>query len=151
MFMLLEKPRHLAGMAMVLLGEGDVTGAMAMADEARRFVEERHMRHHYPMVNLVRGRVFAAAGLHADALEALDVAERSAVALRMRALLWRIQVASAQSLAALGEADAAEAKLDQARETVAEIAGLMDERETRASYQRRMAEELGRAASTFRA
>ncbi len=151
MFMMLEKPRHLAGMAMVLLGEGDVNGAMAMADEARRFAEERQMRHHYPMVNLVLGRVFAAAGLHADALEALHEAEQSAVGLRMRALLWRIQVSSAQSLAALGEANAAEAKLDQARETVAEIAELIDERETRSSYQRRMAEELERAASAFRA
>ena len=128
MFMRLERPRLLAGLALLALNNGDSDQAMQLAEEAVDYTTERKMRHMMPIVKHTLGEVLAARGANAQALAAFHDAEKGALALGMLPDAWKAQLAAAEILAKEGDVAAAQAKGDQARAVVQEIAaGFTDE------------------------
>lgn len=88
---LLERPRLMAGRALVEIARGDPSAAARLLDEGRAFATERAMRHMYPLLDLVQARAAAAANEPDAALAFLRAAERGAAALRMRPILEQVQ------------------------------------------------------------
>ena len=81
MFMLLEKPRYLAGAALLASRQGRQTEALKLAEEACVYAEERGMRNLYPLMRLASGKVQAGCGHHEAALHqfAISVERASGV------------------------------------------------------------------------
>jgi ATP/maltotriose-dependent transcriptional regulator MalT len=145
MFMQLERPRHLAGLALLMLERGDLDDAERLADEACAYVQEREMRYCYPLVHWVNGQVQTSAGNHVGALEQFDVAERWAFELGFRPLLWQTKVAVARSLAALGQSEAAGQELAEARVIIDKIADLFQDTGLRQAYGEHITRQLAGA------
>ncbi len=134
MFMLLERPRYLAGLAQLALVRGNTEEALHQAEEALGYAEERGMRHLYPLLALVAGRVLAARGEAGQALSQFERAEQLALEMKMRPVVWQAQVGAAQVLSATGHQQEAGASLEKAREMIQEIAGLFQEETLRAGF-----------------
>jgi tetratricopeptide (TPR) repeat protein len=134
LFMRVERPRYLAGMALVELSRGHTAEAQLLAAEACDYVAERKMRHVAPLIWLVMGRVLAGSGEHHAALREFARAEEAAQKLAMRPLVWQSQAAAAESLSTLGKTVEAELKLQQVRISVQEIAALFQNDELREAY-----------------
>jgi tetratricopeptide (TPR) repeat protein len=127
MFMRLERPRHLAGAALLASRQGRPGEALSLAQEACAYAEERGMRHLYPLMRLALGRVQAASGYHEEALAQIAICAEHAVELGMRPILWQAHAAAAHSLEALGQPDEAAAQRTAALATIDEIAGLFQD------------------------
>jgi hypothetical protein len=92
------------------------------------------MRYHYPLTALVEGQVLAARGEHERGLEALERAEKEALALGMRPIVWQARLARSSALAAVEQMDRARQERAAARAIVQEIAGLFKEETLREAY-----------------
>jgi tetratricopeptide (TPR) repeat protein len=134
LFMRVERPRYLAGMALVELLRGHAAEARRLAEEACDYVAERKMENVAPLIWLVMGRVLAGNGEHQSALHEFARAEQAAQKLAMRPLVWQAQAGTAESLFALGETAEAEQKLEEAQATIHEIADLFRNDELREAY-----------------
>jgi ATP/maltotriose-dependent transcriptional regulator MalT len=134
--MWLERPRNLAGAALLALAKGDLDEALSKAEEGRAFAEERQMRHLYPLTALVKGKVLLARGEIEASLESLEQAEAEAQSMGMRPYIWQAQAASAEALEAAGLVNQATAARAQAEATAVEIADLFDDQELRQAYLR---------------
>ena len=135
-FMWLERPRNLAGAALLACARGELDEALRRAEEARAFAEERQMRYLYPLTSLVRGKVLLARGEIEASLENLERAEEEARSLGMRPYVWQAQVAAAEALEAAGLVEQAESRRAQAKAMAEEIAGLFEDQELREAYRR---------------
>ena len=130
----LLRPALLVGSAFVALGRGNSDQAAGLVLEARQFVEERAMRHFYPLVAFAEAKISAALGDMGSALERFTQAEEEALKMRMRPIAWQAQAGTARLLAALGRPGEAEAKREQARSVIEEIAASFDDAELRALF-----------------
>jgi class 3 adenylate cyclase/tetratricopeptide (TPR) repeat protein len=133
-FMLLERPRQLAAAALLAKAKGDQATAIHRAEEACQEARKSAMQHLYPFTSLVLGQMLLGAGDWKASLETLQRAEAEARALEMRPILWQASLEIAKALDRLEKADQAEAKRDEAREVVEEIAGLFEDQELRQAY-----------------
>jgi hypothetical protein len=132
--MLVERPRHLAGLALLASRQGRRDDALMWIEEACTYTEKREMHHMYPLVRLTSGRVHAAFGEHRHALVQLEMAEGFAGKLQMRPLLWQTQEAMASSLDALGRHHEATQKRQAAQGVIHEIAELFQDEPLRQAY-----------------
>ncbi len=144
MFMKLEHPRYLAGLALLAAQAGDESRARKLADEAKVYVEERQMRYLYPLVEMTSGRVLVYANQHSQAVEAFGRAVACAEPLGMRPTIWQARVHAARSLDALGEREAAADQREAARAIVAAIAADFTDGDLAAAFRSHANAELGR-------
>jgi tetratricopeptide (TPR) repeat protein len=144
MMMNMEKPRHLAGTALLHSLRGEAEPAGRLASEACAYAEQYGLRHLYPLVRLTHGRVLAAAGRHEEALVEFAAAEATAREMGQQPLLWQTHAAAGRSLLALGRDAEAAKEQRQARAVVDEIGGLFADEALRSAFlesaQRRLAQ-----------
>ena len=124
---LIQRPRFQCGLALACVARGELEQAAEQVVEARRYVEERTMRLHYPLVSLTEAVVHLARGDTQAALYTLEQAEQLALAMGMRPLLVDSRALASHVLTALGQPAQAEIKGKQAEEAAAEIAGLFED------------------------
>ena len=130
----LMRPRLLIGSALVALARKDLDGADKLVREAREFTEERGMKYLYPLVDIADASVSGARGETERALENLAHAEKVALEMRMRPAVLAARVVSARLMATAGRTEEAEAKIQEARMMVDEIAGLFEDETLRGLY-----------------
>ncbi len=140
---LLQRPVLLVGSAFTRLGRQNVHAASERMREAREYVEQREMRHLYPLLELADGSIHAASGEMDRALEQFTRAEDLASGMGMRPMLWRARATSAKLLAALGRQYEASAKQQAARTMIDEIAGMLDDEQYRAMFVEYAVGQLG--------
>jgi len=134
MMMNMERPRYLAGAALVSAHRGDHAEALRQAEEACAFVEQYSIRHRVPLVRLSTGLVLAAGGAHEKALAQFAAAEAAAAAMGMDPLRRQLQAATAISLRALGRNAEAEQQQAAARATANAIAARIGDETLRREY-----------------
>ena len=135
------RPQALVGLALLAFHDGDAAEAARLLAEARTFTHERSMTHFYPFVDMAAGSV-AATSAPEEALEHFARAETAAAASGMLPVLWQARAGAAGALAALGRQAEAEAKLAEARETVAAIARTFEDEELRGLFVENAAHKL---------
>jgi tetratricopeptide (TPR) repeat protein len=134
MFMLVERPRYLAGSALLALTRGEPDQALELAIEARSYAGERQMRHLYPFLDLILGRVYAARGENEQALDQFRISESEAQELDFRPLMWQAQIGASGALEMLGRKPEAEAIRLSARGVVHEIGSQIEDERLREAY-----------------
>jgi ATP/maltotriose-dependent transcriptional regulator MalT len=130
----IEKPRLLAGAALLALTKGELEEANRRIEEARDYAEERGMRQFYPLIALIQGKVQVACGEIESGLESLDRAVSLAGSLDMRPTVWKAFAAASEALFAAGRDGEAKVKSEAARAVIQEIAGLFKDPDLRAAY-----------------
>jgi tetratricopeptide (TPR) repeat protein len=120
-FWLTERPRLLIGSALVSLARGEVDSAAERIDEARRYAEERSMRHVEPLVAFAVGQTQFASGDLVGALEQFDRAADLAGEMRMRPLAVEALDGAVNVLGHLGRAEEADRFRIRWREAVEDI------------------------------
>jgi tetratricopeptide (TPR) repeat protein len=145
MFIYLERPRNLAGAALLASVKGDSREATRLAEEARGYAQERGMRHLYPLTDLIRGKVLVAAGEIDRGLDVLEQAEAEALELGMRPVVWQARAAAANILEESGRREEAAEKRIGARSMALEIADLFKDQDLRAAYLENVSVKLGEA------
>jgi class 3 adenylate cyclase/tetratricopeptide (TPR) repeat protein len=130
----IQKPRHLVGMAFVSLGRGDIARAAELVTEARTVAEDQQMKPFYPLVDMAEAQVWMAQGAPDQALEAYSQARDVAAEVGLRPALWQILAGIAGIHAAQGRSDEAGRALKQAREVVIQIAKGMRNETVRRSF-----------------
>ncbi len=130
----LYKPLFLLGLALVALSRHDLAGARKWVNEARTFVQDRAMKHLYPLVAYADGQVQFASGEKGGALGQFKAAEALALEMRMRPMVWQSRAGAANVLTAMERAEEANAKRQEARKMIEEIAGLFTDQEMRATF-----------------
>ena len=120
----LERPRLLAGSALVDLKLGNVEQAAQQVAEANTFAVTKGMQFIYPLVAYAEGQVAEARGDAAGALASFERAEHLAAEMGMRPIIWQARAKAAGALAALGRLAEANAERAAAQKMVGEIAGL---------------------------
>lgn len=144
MFMQLEYPRFVTGMALLAARVGDAAKARRLIGDARAYVEERQMRHLYPLVGLTEGRVLAAAGEESQAIDAFTQAVAHADEMGMRPIGWQARLHAAQALAKLGQDEAAAEQKSAAQAIVHAIAGDFRDADLAAAFRAHAAAEMGK-------
>jgi class 3 adenylate cyclase/tetratricopeptide (TPR) repeat protein len=134
MFMHLERPRLLAGSALLALARKEPERAVALAREGLAFAQEKQMRHIYPLALLALGQAQSASGQYESALATFQQAEEAALSLGMRSYLWQARRESARALEAAGRRPEADAARARARETIESIANGIQDRELREAH-----------------
>jgi hypothetical protein len=127
MFMLLERPRLLAGAALLASKRGRHEEARHRIEEAREYAAERTMRHIFPLISLTSAWIWAAQHAHDQALSEAKRAQAEADKLRMRPILWQAQLAESRALEALGRPGEAQQKRHSAQAIIEEIAALFED------------------------
>jgi class 3 adenylate cyclase/tetratricopeptide (TPR) repeat protein len=136
MFYLLERPRIMAGAALLALKRNDLKEAYKLALEARTYAEERQMRHMYPLTSLVESKVQKSSGQLDSALAGFKRSEVEAETLSMRPIILEARHAQAKVLTSMGRDEEANTKLSQAKEMMEEIADLFQDEALRSEYLR---------------
>jgi class 3 adenylate cyclase/tetratricopeptide (TPR) repeat protein len=134
MFMRVERPRLLAGSALLALSNGETDRALDLAGEALDYARERKMQHMMPITNRALGQALAVLGRYEEALPPFAEAETVAQSLGMRPDVWKAQLASADILEKAGDFDAAQVKRDQATAVIEEIAARFTDDTLRTAY-----------------
>jgi class 3 adenylate cyclase/tetratricopeptide (TPR) repeat protein len=134
LFMYLERPRQLAGAALLSSTKGDHSRAVKRAEEACREAGKSAMRHFTPFTSLVLGQVLVARGDYKAGLAVLEQAEAEARSLGMRPIQFQAYREMGRALDRLGQADDAEAKRSEAMAVKDEIANLFEDQELRQAY-----------------
>jgi tetratricopeptide (TPR) repeat protein len=143
---MLERPRLLAGRALVALARGEIDMAAGCLQEARQFADERQMLHVLPLVDLVDAQIRAARG---DASAALTLFQRSAQGagrLHARGLVWRAHAGAARMLTSLGRPAEADEEMARAHAMIDEIASLFADASLAASFRNKVTMELNAPA-----
>ena len=131
---LLARPPLLVGSAFLQLGSGNTDEGAALVTEAREFVEERQMKHFYPLVELAAGQVAATRGDGSEALEHRALGEQLALGMQMRPMVLQLRLGAAQVLEGSARGSEAAAKRASARGMIEEIGSLFESQEMRKSY-----------------
>jgi class 3 adenylate cyclase/tetratricopeptide (TPR) repeat protein len=134
MFMYLERPRLLAGQALLSLTKGNLDQALQFADQAHDYAEEIDLCYILPFTHLTRGKVLAAKGEVDASLAALNTAETMATEMEMRTVLLDALIEAAVVYDQSGHVDAARQKRDEARAVVEDIAGFFEDETLREAY-----------------
>jgi len=134
MLMYQHLPRSMAGSALVALARGQVEEATRSVGEAHEYVQQRKMKHFYPMVELVGGHVKTACGDLPGALEHFRRAEGFAAEMGMRPALLQARIDATRVLFALGRHSEAQTKFDAAQSIAEEIASLFKTESYREMY-----------------
>ncbi len=142
----LERPRLLAGAALVNLQLGHLGEASAQAREAEAYVTAKGLAFLAPQVAFSSGRVAEAQGQPAEALAHYERAEQWALPLGFRPILWQVRAGAARALAALGHAELAGARRTAARHTVAEISALFVASDLREQFRQQASAAIDREA-----
>jgi class 3 adenylate cyclase/tetratricopeptide (TPR) repeat protein len=122
MFMYLQRPRSMAGAALVAAARGQIEEATRLVGETHEYVQQRKMKHFYPMVELAGGDVKMACGDLPGAFEHYRRAESIAAEMDMRPAMLQARIGAARVLSAMGRPGEAQAKLDEAHAIADEIA-----------------------------
>jgi tetratricopeptide (TPR) repeat protein len=130
----LERPRYLAGSALLALKEHRLEDALSFAEEARQYVEERKMAHLAPFIALVLGQVHAKRNEPAEALEHFERAARLAGPLGFRPVRWQALDGMGRAMAALEKRAETQAAHQQALEIIDEIGGEIQDASLRDRY-----------------
>jgi len=146
LFMLLDRPRHLSGLALLACARNEFDEAVRLADEARANAEEHGLRQQVPQIALIQGKVLAARRDYQEAVAALEIAEQEAEKLGMRPIVWQARAAAAEVLTALGKASQAEEKRQAAQALVVEIADLFEAQDLRAAFLQNAMSKIPQAA-----
>ena len=133
-FRLVMRPRNLLGLAELARIRGEYDAAQKYLDEARSTAEENAIRPYQALVALADGKLHAARGNHARALEWFADAETRAAAVQMRPVVLDARIAAAASLDALRRDDEHDARRAQADAMAQEIANLFSDPRARAAY-----------------
>ena len=131
---LMYKAVHLIGSAHVALAQKRFDAAAKLVQEARVYVEERKMQHHYPDIALADARVSAARGETERALDQFDHAEKFALVMNMRPIIWQARAGAAKVFDTLNRKDEANAKHREARAMIDEIAALFRDAKMRGLF-----------------
>jgi class 3 adenylate cyclase/tetratricopeptide (TPR) repeat protein len=134
MFMHIERPRLLAGSALLALSRGDIDQALMQAEDALSYARKRKMLHMMPIVNLALGKALAALERYDEALTAFEESEKSASSLAMRPDVWKAQLAAATVLEQTGQVSEARVKRNSAKTVVEEIAGVFADETLKSAY-----------------
>jgi tetratricopeptide (TPR) repeat protein len=134
MFMRLERPRHLAGAALLCSARGEHDRACRLAEEARNYAEEHRIRYHLPFTSLIQGKLLAIKGENRRSLDALERAETEALGLGFRSIIWQARLVAADVYNASGEANSATQQRGAAQDMASEIAGLFIDENLRQAY-----------------
>ena len=102
-FKFLARPLLLVGSAFVAWARDDASTAAALVQEAQEFVDERAMKHFYPLLSLANAQVRLASGDPTGALASFNRADDLAGEMGMRPLAWQSRAGAAQVLSALGQ------------------------------------------------
>ncbi len=135
-FMHLERPRLLAGSALVAMHDGDLEKAISLVREAVAIVDEKKMRNMIPLTHIFLGLVHSARGEIDAAVAALDRAETEAIALNMRHYILHGRLMAHQILSASGREAEAQAKREQARMMIEEIAASIQDQTLRNAFRK---------------
>ena len=130
----LARPPLLVGSAFLELGRGNSEQAATLVQEAGEFVEERQMKHFYPLIAVAQAQAAATGGDGPIALEHLARGEQLALEMRMRPMVLQTRLGAAQILAAAGRAEEASARVAEARAMIEEIGSLFEDQALRSSY-----------------
>jgi tetratricopeptide (TPR) repeat protein len=133
-YMRLERPRSLAGLALVRLAQGQPDEALALVEEARAVAETRGMAHVRPLLDLSAGHVHAARDDADAALAALRRSVEGAERMGMRPIARNAHAAMARAYEAAGRAAEAEGERRLAQAATEEIAALFTDEALRAAY-----------------
>ncbi len=133
-FMYVERPRYLAGSALLALLRGQPEQALKLAGEGRDFAKKHKMRHTYPLIALVRGQICAALGESQDALREFEQAERLAGEMNMLPILWQARAFAAGALQAAGRPAEAQVKRQEARAVIESIGDKFQDEQLRQSF-----------------
>jgi len=133
-FMYLEKPRLLAGTALLALARGELDKAIQNAESALTMARQKNMQNILPLTYSTMGKVLAAQGEVEGALQAFEQAESAALKLGMRPAVWESRLAAAELLEQAGQEEEAQRKRAEARATIEEIAVLLQDETLREAY-----------------
>jgi tetratricopeptide (TPR) repeat protein len=132
--MWVERPRYLAGAAMVASKQGRLDDAMSLIEEGCAYVEERGMRYLFPLMRLTAGRIHNDWGDYQQALAHLEIAETLATEMKLRPILWQTQLAAAGTLEVLERHIEAAQKRLAAQAVIQTIAALFEDDALRQVY-----------------
>jgi ATP/maltotriose-dependent transcriptional regulator MalT len=135
-FSRIERPRHLAGAALLACNDADVGEALRLADEARKYAEDHQLRQHYPLTALVQGKVNAIAGQLETAMPAFEQAIQEATSMEMWPIAWQAHAETARTMLASGRTTEADQHQIAAQGVVNEIANKFEDPELKAAYLR---------------
>jgi len=133
-FMYLEKPRLLAGTALLALARGELDKAIQNAESALTMARQKNMQNILPLTYSTMGKVLAAQGEVEGALQAFEQAESAALKLGMRPVVWESRLAAAELLEQAGRGEEAQQKRAEGKATIDEIAGLLQDETLREAY-----------------
>ena len=142
-FKFLVRPMLLVGSAFVALGRNDVATAGKLVQEAQEFVDERAMKHFYPLLALADAQVRLASGDTEGTLASFNRAGDLAVEMGMRPLAWQARAGAAQVLSTLGREAEASEKRSGALGLIHEIGGLIEDQSLGSMYLEDAIKKLG--------
>jgi ATP/maltotriose-dependent transcriptional regulator MalT len=133
-FWLIERPRLLAGSALVLLTGGDIDAAAGQIAEARQFAGERGIRHMDPLLTFVEAQIALASGDLPGALDLFERAEGGARTMGMRPLTEQALSAQVQALQRMGRSREADDRSARARAVTEEMRAFIHDPEMLQSF-----------------
>lgn len=128
------RPRLLIGTAFVALSKGNFDEAAANIREARGLSEAAGMHYFGPLINIAEGKLHQAGDHHEEAYEYFSKAADAAMEMGMRPGAWQALAGAAEALSSLGRDTEAEAKRNQIRGIIDEIAALFTDKDLRQQY-----------------
>jgi len=137
-----QRPRLLAGAALVAMERNRLDEAATLVGEARQYAEERRMKFDYPLVNIVEARVSAAHGDTETALKRYREAIGQALEMKMLPSVLQARLGAAALLASCGQLSEAAELRREAQSTIDQIARLFKSEEYRKMYVESAGEKL---------
>jgi hypothetical protein len=134
--MLLARPEALLCSGYVALAQGDRDAGLARLAEASAYVAERGLRHYLPRTLLGEAVAASYGGDAGRLVDRLEEADRAATEMMLREAALLVRTKGAELLLAAGLDDLADDFRALAEDTVAEIAGLMEDPDLRAAFLR---------------
>jgi class 3 adenylate cyclase/tetratricopeptide (TPR) repeat protein len=134
MHMYIQKPRIMAGSALVALAQGNLDEAARLLDEANAYADEHRMRCFYPLLYEALGDTCMAQGDGEGALGWYTRAEEEASNMGMRPALWQARLGAARALDALDKRDEAAQERAGANATISEITSFFEDPALRTLY-----------------
>ena len=128
------RPRLLIGTAFVALSKGDLDEAAANIGEARGLSEAAGMVYFGPLIDIAAGKLHQATGHPEEAVEYFTRAADAAMKMNMRPAVWQSLEGAAEALSSLDRDEEAEAKRNQVRGIIDEIASLFKDDDLRQQY-----------------
>ena len=131
---LMLRPMLLVAAALVSLGRNDLDEAERSLKDAIALAEAGKMKHYFPLLAFADAQVSSARGDTELALARFASAEELALGMKMRPLVWQARAGASRVLLASGHQEQADAKQEQARSMIDEIAALFQDDGLRAMF-----------------